>query len=410
MATKKAGTGAGVKPKAKKKEDPNIIFESWLSTCTDDQRQTISAVDKRLVGIQNDRKNLKREMQPLRVGMELSRVKEIIVGHTGKAKPQKETGRVWGAYRDSHLKDAGYSKSSSDTYVDMIAAARVILPDDTLITALLDHTNGKGVVMLVGGNRERPFGKFTHYLKSSDFQKEHVKRGKVDLGDETVDDLVINVFDPDNVEEPDTLANMTLAVNTVVKRIVAEVKGEFRPGKNPLDLINVIQNARDYVRYVVECLLTVCNCPDMKDTFEPKEKDIIELDKVLTLRAVVQELNEKKHEAATPTKKKKTKKVVHVRQKPEEKAADIQVGKYTISKNPKPQFPQTPWEVFENGNDKPVARCQDKLQAEEAVTKLLAKDAPSDRPPQLSAAAQQDEEIRKQREPQQGGTKQHDAV
>jgi hypothetical protein len=347
-------------------------------------------------------------MQPLRVGMELSRVKEIIVGHSGKANPQKETGRVWGAYRDSHLKNAGYSKSSSDTYVDMIEAARTILPDDTLITALLDHTNEKGVVMLVGGNREKPYGKYTMYLKSKDVQM-YVKDGKVDLGEQTGEDLVANVFDPNNVEEPDTLANMTVAVNTVVKRIVAEVKSELKPGKNPLDLTKVVENSRDYVRYVVECLLTLCNCPDMKDTFEPREEDIIELDKLLTLGAVVQELNEKRQKtsAAKPTKQKKAKKVAHVRQEPE-KVADIRIGKYVIRKNPKPPFPQTPWEVFEDGNDKPVVRLQDRLQAQQHVEQhLLPKDPHSDRP-RSPAAAQQDEEIRKQREAARGG-KEYDA-
>jgi hypothetical protein len=410
MAKKKkvAGAGAAVKPEPKKKEDPSVIFESWLKGCTDEQRQIVSDVDEHLIGIQSDKKDLRREMQPLRVGMELSKARRAITGQSGAASPQKESGRIWGAYRDSHLKDAGYSKSSCDTYVGMIEEARKILPDDNLITTLMDHTNEKGVVLLVGGKVDKPFGKYTKYLKSDEVQQ-YVKDGKVDLGDQTVDDLVINVFDPDNAEEPpDTLDHVAVAVNTAVKRIFARVKEELKTGKEPFDLKKVVENARDYVRYVVESLLTVCDCPDMKDTFEPKEEDFIETDKLLTLEAVVKEANEKKKASAVKskaTKPKKPKKVAHVRHAEPEKVADIIMGKYTIRKNPKPQFPQTPWEVFENGNDKPVA-CQDKLQAEQYVEQhLLPKDAPSDRP---SSPAPQDEQVRKQQREARAG-KEYDA-
>jgi hypothetical protein len=392
------------------KVDPNVVFEAWLKTCTEAQRQTILEVDTTLLKIQSTKKDLRRELQPLRVGMELSKAKQVIVGRSGKANPQQEAGRIWGAYRDSHLKSAGYSKSTCDTYVGMIDEARKVLPDDTLITALLDHVNEQGMVMMTRGDLERPFGKYTKYLKSKDVQM-YVKDGKVDLGEQSPEDLVANVFDPNNVEESDTVPNMTAAVNGVVKRIVSEVKGELKLGNSPLDLTKVVENSRDYVRYVVECLLTVCNCPDMKDTFEPREEDIIELDKLLTLGAVVKKLNEKKQKtsAATPTKQKKAKKVVHVRQEPE-KVADTRIGKYSIRKNANPQFPLTPWEIFEDGNDKPVARLQDRLQAQQHVEQhLQPKDAHSDRPPSSPAASQQQaEEIRKQREPARGGT-QYDA-
>lgn len=425
MAKKKkvAGSGAKGKPEPKKKEDPSVIFESWLKSCTEEQRNTISEVDTHLGEIQTDKKNLRRELQPLRVGMELDKVRLAITGEEGAASPQKETGRIWGAYRDSHLKDAGYSKASCDRYVGMIAAARTILPDDPLIVALLDYANDKGVVQLVGGNVKKPFGKYTMYLQSKDVQM-HVKDGKVNLDDLSADDLIANVFDPLNAEAPDTLPNMSVAVNGVVSRILTQVKGELKPGKDPLDLSKVVENARDYVRYVIECLLTVCNCPDMKDTFEPNGEDIIEADKLLTLEAAVKKANDDKQNAsaAKPTKKQKQKKEAHVRHA-DDKVADIVMGKYTIRKNKKAQhFPLTPWEIFENGNDKPVARAQDRLQAQQEVEKLLAKQsadnlhdladaaktqkgAHSDSP--SSPAAQQDEEIRKQREAR--GEKQYDA-
>jgi hypothetical protein len=47
---------------------------------------------------------------------------------------------------------------------------------------------------------------------------------------------------------------------------------------------------------------------------------------------------------------------------------DIVIGAFTIRLNKKAQhFPQTPWEIFEDGKKKPVARCPDKLQAEKYV-------------------------------------------
>ena len=261
---KKAGAGANVKPVPKIKENPSVVFESWLKTAsTPEQQNTISAVEEHLIEIQDDRKDLRRELQPLRVGMELDKVRLAITGEEGAASPQKETGRIWGAYRDSRLKKAGYSKASCDRYIGMIAAARTILPDDPLITSLLDSTSEKtGMVMLTGGTVEKPFGKYTMYLKSKDVQ-EHIRDGKVDLGDLSPDDLVANVFDPLNAETPDTLSNMTLAVNGVVKRIFNEVKEEVKVGKEPFDLSKVVENARDYLRHVVECLLLVCKCPDM---------------------------------------------------------------------------------------------------------------------------------------------------
>jgi hypothetical protein len=381
MARKKKVAGAGVKPEPRKKEDAGVLFESWFKASTPEEQAIITEVDAHLIGLQSDKKDLRREMQPLRVGIELSRVRKLIIGEEGDASPQTTNGRIWGDYRDSHLKNAGYSKASCDRYVSMTEVARKILPDDSLITALLDHTNDKDVVQLVGGNVEKPFGKYTMFLKSDEVQM-HVKDGKV-LDDLSADHLIANVFDPLNAETPDTPAHMTVAVNTVVRRILTQVKGELKPGKEPLEFSKVVENARDYVRYVVESLLTVCNCPDMKDTFEPNGEDIIELDKLLTLEAAVKEANENKQKAsaAKPTKKQKAKKVTHVRHA-EEKAADIVIGKYTIRKNPKPQYPQTPWEIFAEGNDKPVVRCQDRMQAEKHVEQhLLPKGAASDKSP-----------------------------
>jgi hypothetical protein len=47
---------------------------------------------------------------------------------------------------------------------------------------------------------------------------------------------------------------------------------------------------------------------------------------------------------------------------------EIVIGAFTIRLNKKAQhFPQTPWEIFEDGKKKPVARCPDKLQAEKYV-------------------------------------------
>jgi len=420
MAKKKkvAGAGAALKPEPKKKEDPEVIFESWFKTaCTDEQKTTISDVEEHLKEIQDHRKDSRRELQPLRVGMELQKVRFAITGESGAASPQKETGRIWGAYRDSHLKKAGYSKSSCDTYVGMIAAARTILPDDSLINALLDYINDKtGMVMLVGGKVDKPFGKYTMYLQSKDVQM-HVRDGKVNLDDLSVDDLVANVFLPENAETPDTLSNMTLAVNGVVKRIFNEVKEEVKVGKEPFDLSKVVENARDYVRHVVECLLLVCKCEDMT-TFEAKDEEIIEQDSLRTLEAVVKEVNEqKKASAAKATKPKKVKKVAHVKHEPE-KVTQVRIGKYIISRNPSPPplHVKDPWQIFAKGGDTPIAWATDSLQAERIIAQLEAKDnavqaneqskdAHSDRP--SSPAAQQNEETRKQRERQ--GGKHYDA-
>jgi len=82
--------------KPKIKEDPGVVFTKFLTSCTEQQRKTIFAVDATLKLIQTDKKKLRRELQPLRVGMELSKVREIIVGRSGKANPQQESGRIWG--------------------------------------------------------------------------------------------------------------------------------------------------------------------------------------------------------------------------------------------------------------------------------------------------------------------------
>jgi hypothetical protein len=427
MARKKkvAGSGAALKPEPKKKEDPSVIFENWLKKdSTPEQQQAVSAADKYLIGIQTDRKDLRREWQPLRIGMELDKVRLAITGETGPASPQTTTGRIWGAYVDSHLKDAGYSKASAKRYVGMIVEARIILPDDTLITRLLDYTDDKtGMVMLTGGKVEKPFGKYTLYMKSNDVQ-EHIKDGKVDLGDLSVNNLVANVFS--NPEPPPTALDLwAVAVNTVMRKFVARANAKLKPGKKPLELDQVGDHARDGVQYVVDALLTLCKCEDMKeDTFDPIDESVIKTDKLLTLEAAVNEVNENKKqkasEAKPPKMTKKGKLEASVRQ---HKPAKVLVnGKYTARKNPKPDYAnrQSPWEIFVEGTDKPVALCTDSVQAEQHMARLVviaqakddavqaneqSKDAHSDRPP--SPAAQQDEETRKQRA--QKGHKQYDA-
>lgn len=393
---------AATQPKAKK-EDPNAVFDAWLKSCTESQRKTVFEVDAKLAVIQKAKTDLKRELQPLRVGMELSRVKEVIVGRSGKANPQQETGRIWGAYRDSHLKDAGYSKSSCDTYVGMIDEARMILPDDNLIVALLDHTNEKGVVMMTGGNREKPFGRYTMYLKSEDVQQ-HIEDGKVNLDDLSADDLVVNVFDPENVEPPEAKANMTVATNTVVKRIFTELKANVLPAtnkQNPLiDEEQAIQHSHGLVKYVVESLLTACVCEPME--FKARPLEHLKDDDMITLSSLIQEANDrkKKTDDSKPAKK-KAKKANHAREYEQQPAAaevtEIRPEgcKYAIRRSSKPQFPKTPWEIWEDGKDKPTARCQDASQAVTEVIRLLGKEA-SKRPTQTDAeiAKAQDEAIR----------------
>jgi len=402
MARKK-GTPAVETPTGK--PNPKAEFDAWFKTCTDAQKKVIFEVDAKLNVIQTDKNNLRKEMQPLRVGMELSRVKEIIIGRSGKADPQKEEGRIWGAYRDSHLKDAGYSKSSCDTYVGMIVEARKILPSDELITALIDHTDEQGSVMMTGGNLERPFGKFTMYLRS-DAVQEHVNDGKVNLDDLTVDDLIANVFDPKNVESRKTKPNLTVAVNTAVRQIFSKLKAERKASKKPMTDEAATMKARNrLVQYVVEALLAVCDMQPM--AFKPLTAKTVKAHKLLTLASLVQAANAKKQKAAKPAKKaaRKTKKAksTHAReyeQQPEQQAEPTEIrpegGKYVIRKNSKPQFPQLAWEIFEDGKDEQVARCQDKLQAVEAVNGLLKKaGAAVDSPNPDAAAAAQDKVIRK---------------
>jgi hypothetical protein len=381
------------------KPEPKAVFDAWFQSCTDAQRRVIFEVDSKLGLIQTDKKNLRRDLQPLRVGMELSKVKQIIVGRSGKANPQQETGRIWGAYRDSNLKAAGYSKSSCDTYIGMIEEARVILPSDELITALLDHTNKKGQVVMTGGNKEKPFGKFTMYLKSTDVQQ-HVKDGKVNLDDLTADDLIANVFDPENVETPETKLNMTVAVDTVVKRIFSELKTKILPKEalEPvIDEAQAISHSHKLVRYVIESLLTACNMEPL--AFEPVSAEIIEDDEIITLSALITAANDdKKKKADSKGRKKKTSKKSHVRDEQPEAETELRPegGKYVIRKNRNAQhFPMTPWEIFEDGKDKPVARCQDKLQAVEQVSLLLKKTgATPNRPTELNKL--QEDAIRKQ--------------
>jgi hypothetical protein len=395
---------AATQPKAKK-EDPNVVFEAWLKSCTESQRKTIFEVDAKLTVIQKAKTDLKRELQPLRVGMELSRAKEIIVGRSGKANPQQESGRIWGAYRDSHLKSAGYTKSSCDTYVAMIEEARKILPDNNLIVALLDHTDEKGAVVMTGGNRDKPFGRHTMYLKSENVQQ-HVEDDKVNLDDLSADDLIANVFDPENVETPDPVANMTMAVNTVVKRILADLKANVLPAankQNPLiDEAQAIKHSHKLVRYVVESLLTACAMEPI--TFKALTLEHLKDDEIVTLSALVQEANAKKQKAddSKPAKKKAKKaKSTHAREyvqaeTVEENEIRPEGGKYVARRNPKPQFPATPWEVFENGKDKPILRCQDKMHAMEQIIRLLAKESAAKAPTDAETTQAQDEEIRKQ--------------
>jgi hypothetical protein len=382
--------------------DPKVVFDAWLKTCTEAQRKTILEVYTTLLEIQSTKKDLRRELQPLRVGMELSKVKQVIVGRSGKANPQQETGRIWGAYRDSHLKAAGYSKSSCDAYVAMIEEARVILPSDELILTLLNHTDEKGAVVMSGGNRERPFGKFTMYLKSDDVQQ-HVKDGKVNLDDLTEDDLIANVFDSKNIETPDRPLNLTVAVNTVMKRILSELKGDenlpkdvFRP---VVDEAKVIKHSHPLVKYVIEVLLAACNMEPV--AFEPMSALVLEADEIITLSAMVKAANDdkkKKADSKPEKKNQKASKKSHLRgEQPAQAEPEIRPegGKYVIRKSPKPKFPMTPWEIFEDGKDNAVARCQDKLQAAEAVTGLLKKAVAAVDSPNPHAASAQDKVIRK---------------
>jgi hypothetical protein len=414
----KPATQEAAKPKVQK-EDPTVVFEGWLKSCTETQRQTVFEVDARLTVIQKAKADLKRELQPLRVGMELSRVKEVIVGRTGRANPQQESGRIWGAYRDSHLKWAGYTKSSCDTYVAMIEEARKILPDDKLITALLDHTNERGAVVMTGGRRERPFGKYSMYLKSEDVQQ-HVDDGKVNLDDLSAEDLVANVFDPENVETPETKVNMTVAVNSVVNKIFSELKANVLPARNaqnPLvDEAQAIKHSHKLVQYVAESLLTACACEPMN--FKARSLEHLKDDEIITLASLVQAANDKKKKVADskPAKKKANKtKSTHVREyeQPEtveETEIRPEGGKHIIRKNPKPQYPQTPWEIFEDGKDKPVARCQDASQAVTEVIRLQSKEVTaavkSPAPTDAYVTQTQDDAIRKQ---QDANRKQHDA-
>jgi hypothetical protein len=361
---KKAGAGLKLVPK---KDDPGILFESWFNNSADSEQQKIVAdVEKHLKEIQtekkNTQKNMRKEFQPLRIGMQLSKVRKAITGEDGPADPQTKEGRIWGDYRDSHLKDAGYSKASCDRYVTMTEQARKILPD-SLIAVLLDYTDENGMVKLIGGSVEKPFGKFTKFLKSPDVQK-HIKDGKVN-GDLSDDDL-LGAFN--NPEESDTLDNISVAINTAVKRIFAKVKEEDKL-KAPFDATVVVEKARHYVRDVIECLLLVCKCTDMT-TFEAREDDgMIEKAGLDTLVGMVNKLNNEKKQK--PVKKQRAKKGIPP--KPE-REQDIVMGDFTIRLNKKAQhFPQTPWEVFEKGADKPSFRAQDELQAKQEVLKLQAK-------------------------------------
>jgi hypothetical protein len=84
------------------------------------------------------------------------------------------------------------------------------------------------------------------------------------------------------------------------------------------------------------------------------------------------------------------------------KPADIRIGNYLIRKTPKPEFPRQPWDILVEGNDKPIDHATDRLQAQQIVAGLQAKEH-SDLP---SPAAQKDEANRKQNQP---GTTKHDA-
>jgi hypothetical protein len=369
---------------AAKKEKPQEIFEAWFKSCTEVQKKVFFELDSRLGLIQTGKKDMRRETQPLRLGMELQKAKAVITGRAGKADPQKEEGRIWGAYRDSRLKAAGFSKSSCETYVTMIAEARKILPDDNLIITLLDHTNEKGVVMMTGGKKEKPFGPYTMYLQSDDVQK-YVKDGKVDLEGLSAEDLVANVFDPENVETPDPKLRMTVAVNTVVKQLFAELKSNVLPRtskENPLvDEEQVVKHSHRLVQYVVESLLTACAMQPIP--FSARTAEHLKDDEIVTLSSLVHEANAKKtkdDEAKPKAKKAKKAKATHVREYEQQYpvgtlAGDFRPegGKYVIRVNPKSQFPRTPWEVWEDGKDKPVARCQDKLQATDVATSLLSR-------------------------------------
>jgi len=396
--------------KPKIKEDPGVVFTKFLTSCTEQQRKTIFAVDATLKLIQTDKKKLRRELQPLRVGMELSKVREIIVGRSGKANPQQESGRIWGDYRDSHLKAAGYTKSSADTYVGMIEEARKILPDDTLIAALIDFTNEKGAVVMTGGSKEKPFGKFTDYLKSDAVQM-HIKDGQVDLDDLSADELIVHVFDPTNVETPDTPENTTVAVNTAVRRIWNEVKKKLpkATAENPIDEAVAIKLSHEKLRYVIEALLTACEMEPI--SLKPLLPQTFNDDDLISLSDLVTKANEKLQKAAEE-------KRASQRESPEpETEPEIRHGKYTIHKNRKAQhFPQTPWEIWEDGKKKPTVRCQDKLQAETEVSRLLNNEAVEKAAeklipehPATDVTGMQDAAIRKQRESQSGTTKQYDA-
>jgi hypothetical protein len=376
MARKKAVAVQKSEPQTK--EDPNILFESWFKASSPEDQQIVNDVDEHLIKIQTDKKNSRRDLQPLRVGMELSKVRKLIIGNEGAADPQTKEGRTWGAYRDSHLKKAGYSKSSCDTYVSMTTEARMILPDD-LITALLDYTDDKGVVKLVGGNVKKPFGKYTKFLRSDEVQN-HLKDGKLDKFLSQTELLLSTFTVKKNVEQPETIPNLSVAINTVVRRIFNEVKDDLKLTA-PFDLTQVVDNARDNVRDVIQHLLLVCSCPDDMTTFEASDKEVIEEDKLETLIGIVNKKNELKKAATAKTKKEKKK--LHRRKRPQadDKATDIVMGKYTIRKNLTPEKPLTPWEVFMASSDKPFAWSKTQALAEELVTALQAKDAGSDKTP-----------------------------
>jgi hypothetical protein len=364
---------------AKKNEDSLVVANRFLETLDSETQKQIAAKKAELEAIQTHRNDLRAELQPLRIGRTLTEIRQLICGVDGniveQADSQTVAGRAWGAYKRSHLQTAGYSKSSAESYVNMIAAARDLLPSDDLITALLNYKNDKGVVQMVGGSMAKPFGKFNLYIASNDVQQ-YVKDGRVELPDDiTAEDFVGNVFDPENAEPTERADHSVAAANFVVKRIFAELQDDgtatFSEGQTRLDEDKVVRAGYEYLKTIAAWLLN-CLGVSKKAAFEPAPESEME-NGLISLGQLVREVNEKKAKQIAVAQAKADAKKANKEEKiaaakaaraasnPKESPAAPETefvsedGRLRVWLNPKPKFPNMPYEVTELGKKKVLA-------------------------------------------------------
>lgn len=255
-----------VKESKNTKQDKDAAQKKLIATAksklSDQQKKRLTALEKQLEQAVGNRNSAKEGLQNLRIGLTLDEMHFILTGSKEYLSGKAEGNSAWGAYISTHLAQAGYGRSKVYNSIAQLQAARRIVPDDSIVLALINYKDPeKGIVLMVGGDEEKPFGKYTKHLQ------EHTKvvEGKVDLGEATLDEFVCETFlDPEKTE---ALDSYTAAVNSLFTRIWSMLRDEgmakFAKDQKVLDEATCVHEALEHVRGILAYVLLSLGAGEM---------------------------------------------------------------------------------------------------------------------------------------------------